>query len=221
MGLPKLRGSYCASARDSLVMRVARFRMKTLLYILYVLVGLGTLGLLIIGIGWLRRIRPGALRRNSRLLIVASVLTLAAYAIATFLAIDGLSDGAVPNLTTHARSDNLLTATERVRFLARYVRLRSPIRDAAFVIDYHDNGTGLIPGPSDWTIWTGIKLPHGVLLSWLAGLRPCSNGVDAKLDSILPEAWDVSSTPRCFTGDGHVWLVHDAEDVLVSYSATH
>jgi hypothetical protein len=124
--------------------------------------------------------------------------------------------------TTHTSSESLATSDERIAFLGRYVDLRTPVRDAAFHIDYQDNSGGFlsVPGPSDWTIWTGMLLPHGALSSWLADASPCKYVPDAKLDTILPAAWGVSSPARCLDREGTTLLAHDAEDVLVLFART-
>jgi hypothetical protein len=127
-----------------------------------------------------------------------------------------------PSLTTTTRSESLPTAGARVAFLGRYLLPRSPVLDAAFVIDYHDN-SGLVPGPSDWTILAGLQLPHGALTSWLEDTRPCEEGAPVDvggLDAILPAAWKVASPARCLRRGSNTLLVHDPEDVLVFFSAT-
>ncbi len=127
-----------------------------------------------------------------------------------------------PSLTTTTRSESLPTADERVAFLGRYLRLRSAVLDAAFVVDYHDN-SGIVPGPSDWTIVAGLRLPHGALASWLEDTRSCADAppVDTgNLDAILPAAWKVASPARCLHRGSSTLLVHDPEDVLVFFSAT-
>jgi hypothetical protein len=95
------------------------------------------------------------------------------------------------------------------------------VLDAAFAIEYHDNSTGMIPGPSDWTIWAAVLLPQGAMPSWLEGARPCQTTPAADLDKLLPTSWRVSSPSRCLERAGSTLLVHDAEDVLVFFAATH
>ncbi len=126
-----------------------------------------------------------------------------------------------PSLTTNTRSETLPTAEERVAFLGRYLRLRSAVRDAAFAIDYHDNSTGLLPGPSDWNIWAAMLLPQGAMSSWLGETRPCEQDPKSDLDKIVPATWKVSSPARCLHRDGSTLLVHDPEDVLIFFASTH
>jgi hypothetical protein len=125
------------------------------------------------------------------------------------------------SLTTSTRSESLPTKEERIAFLGRYLRLRSPVQDAAFAIDFHDNSTGMVPGPSDWTLWAGLQLPHGAMPLWLDEARPCQQKPAVDLDKILPATWNVSSLARCLHREGSTLLVHDAEDVLVFFAATH
>jgi hypothetical protein len=136
-------------------------------------------------------------------------------------AADELREAHRPSLTTHTRSDTLLTPQERVSFLARYLRLRSAVSDAAFVIDYHDNSTGLVIGPSDWRVWAGLRLPQGTMSLWLVETRPCEQKPDLDLDKILPEAWHVASEARCLQRDGSTLIVHAPEEVLVFFADAH
>jgi hypothetical protein len=99
--------------------------------------------------------------------------------------------------------------------------MRSPVQDAAFAIDFRDNSTGMVPGPSDWTIWAGLQLPHGAMASWLDEARPCQQEPAVDFDEILPATWNVSSSARCLHREGSTLLVHDAEDVLVFFADAH
>ena len=126
-----------------------------------------------------------------------------------------------PSLTTSTRSETLHTPEERVAFLGKYLRMRTAVRDAAFDIDYHDNSTDLLPGPSDWSIWAALLLPKGALASWLADARPCEQPPESDLDKVVPATWKVSSPARCLDREGSTLLVHDADDVLVFFSSVH
>jgi hypothetical protein len=119
-----------------------------------------------------------------------------------------------PSLTTNTRSETIPTPEERVAFLGKYLRLRSSVRDTAFHIDYHDN-SGLLPGPSDWSVWAAMRLPPGAMPSWLTETSPCEQNPKFDLDQILPATWKISSPGRCLTRDGSTLLVHDPEDVLI------
>src|SRR6478735_2242953 len=56
----------------------------------------------------------------------------------------------------------------------RYLKLRTPVSDAAFHIVYHDNSGGL-PGPSDWSIAAVVKVTPADGPVWLAGARQLSS----------------------------------------------
>jgi hypothetical protein len=134
---------------------------------------------------------------------------------------DAVREAERPSLTTHTRSESLATPDERVLFVARYLRLRSPVSDAAFDIDFHDNSTGLVPGPSDWSVWVGLRLPPGAMPSWLEETHACEQKPTLELDKILPEIWKVSSEGRCLQRDGSTLIVHAPEDVLVFFADAH
>lgn len=125
------------------------------------------------------------------------------------------------SLTTHTRSDSLPTPEARVSFLGRYLRLRSSVRDAAFIIDYHDNSAGLLPGPSDWSVLAALRLPPGAMASWLESAQPCEQPADPAFNKIVPTTWEVSSKPRCLMRDRSTLIVHAPEAVLVFFAEAH
>jgi hypothetical protein len=59
------------------------------------------------------------------------------------------------------------------------------------------------------------------MASWLEGARPCEQPPEADLEKVTPATWKVSSPARCLRREGSTLLVHEAEDVLVFFSATH
>ena len=113
------------------------------------------------------------------------------------------------SLTTDTDSRTLPDRRQRLDFLARYLRPKSPIADAEFVIHYRDNSGGAIPGPSDWDIRAVIEA-EGDAAPWYAGWKPCAGpGVPDGTAATEP-AWAPSllqrrprwqeprTTPRCF-----------------------
>jgi hypothetical protein len=113
------------------------------------------------------------------------------------------------------------TPQERIALVARYLHLRSPLTDAAFAIDYHDNSAGLVPGPSDWRIWAALRLPSGAMPSWLEEAHPCVQKPDIELDKVVPATWQVTSEAQCFQRDQSTLMVHAPENVLVFFTEAH
>src|SRR4051812_29011346 len=75
------------------------------------------------------------------------------------------------SLTTDTRSTQLATSAERVAFLRRYLKLRTPVADAAFHIVWHDN-SGFPPGPSDWYLEAAVLVKPADGPTWLDKATP-------------------------------------------------
>ena len=125
--------------------------------------------------------------------------------------------------TTDTKSTQLKTSPERVAFLSRYLKLRTPVKDAAFHIVYRDNSVG-VAGPSDWSIAAAVQVTPADGPAWLAGARPL--GASERLGTrvpatagLIPGEWQVSSTGERYTRDGAL-LVWHGEGVLEFASAT-
>jgi hypothetical protein len=124
-----------------------------------------------------------------------------------------------PSLTTDTDSGALAEPRQRVEFVGRYVRARSPISDAEFVIRYHDNSAG-VPGPSDWDVRAVLQVADPA--PWAAGWQPCAGGAPAWATPLLDRhpAWRRARTaPRCFRDPRHraTQLALWADDHLVAY----
>jgi hypothetical protein len=119
-------------------------------------------------------------------------------------------------LTTNTWSRDLPSLEKRVRFLGRYLNLRSEVLDCAFHIVYHDNGFA----PSDWHIVAGIRVGPENLPAWLRDALPqtVSDGFDYQ-PWLVPQ-WNVTSAP-VFLHRGTTQLaVFEPEGVLVLVSHT-
>lgn len=125
------------------------------------------------------------------------------------------------SLTTDTRSSSLPSDERKVEFLGRYLQLPSAVETTEFHIVFHDNSQG-IPGPSDYSIETAVKVAPEAVSSWLAGLEP-----DDPLDlpgwakELIPAGssdsrWTMHSTPRFYRRPGAnvcLW-VFEAEGVI-------
>jgi hypothetical protein len=148
--------------------------------------------------------------------------------IALLWACSGSNQAPAPGgLTTDTDSRSLPDVQRRLDFLARYLRSRSPITDAEYIIHYRDNGGGSIPGPSDWDIRAVLQVADDGS-AWHAGWEPCpaSAGAGAGTQDSVPvwaralldrrPQWhSLRSPPICFR-DPH----HHASMVIV-YSGDH
>ncbi|WP_428266360.1 hypothetical protein [Haliangium sp.] len=138
------------------------------------------------------------------------------------------------SLTTDTDSRTLSDKEQRLAFLARYLRLKSPVADAEFVIRYHDNGGGALPGPSDWDIQAVLQVEEHAS-AWHEGWVPCPadavseehpTGVDLTWAQPLlerREPWQQpSDSARCYRNprtSGSYVIVYE-QDGLVLYRNT-
>jgi hypothetical protein len=70
--------------------------------------------------------------------------------------------------TTTTSSDAIASLDQRIDFLQKYVTFRRQYQEVAFHIEYHNNGTGLIPGPSDWDVRIVAVVPPEELELWVS-----------------------------------------------------
>lgn len=135
------------------------------------------------------------------------------------------------SLTTDTDSRSLPDKQQRLAFLARYLRFKSPIVDTEFIIRYQDNSNGMVPGPSDWDIRAVLQV-EGHAAAWHAGWAPCApkSPSDAHQPA-FDAAWaapllgrraqwqTLRASPRCYRNPRSAasFLVLYEEDNLVLY----
>jgi hypothetical protein len=129
-----------------------------------------------------------------------------------------LSSHDQPSRTTDTRSDTLPTPAARVEFLARYLKLRAPVTDAAFHVVWHDNSGGGVPGPSDWSIVAALRVSPADAKAWLADARPAAAAAPAH--SLIPASWNVTSAGDSYVRDGTSLRWH-GEGVLELAASSH
>jgi hypothetical protein len=139
------------------------------------------------------------------------------------------SGGGRASLSTDTDSAALPDKQQRLEFLGRYLRLKSVVSDAEFVIRYRDNSQGLVPGPSDWDIRAALVVGASAA-AWRAGWEECAGAnssdaagreIDAWARSLLdrrPDWRSVASAPRCFRNPRHagsVVLIYEQEGLVL------
>ncbi len=140
--------------------------------------------------------------------------------------------GPSSSLTTDTDSQTLPDKEERLEFLARYLRLKSPIADAEFVIRYHDNSGGAIPGPSDWDIQAVLQVDSDIE-PWRKAWAPCADDPQnippqfdvTWADDLLrrrPHWQNLKSSPRCYRNPSNAssYAILYEQDKLVLYKNT-
>jgi len=106
------------------------------------------------------------------------------------------------SLTTNTDSRSIPQPTARLAFFARYIKAKSPLADAEFIVRFQDNSAGDVPGPSDWDI-KALLLTQGDVAAWHTGWLPCAADSAAEppwVSDLLrrrPE-WRTSGEPACY-----------------------
>ncbi len=119
----------------------------------------------------------------------------------------GACEAAPSGLTTDTDSRTLPDPKLRLDFLARYLRLKSPVTDTEFTIRYHDNSGGSVPGPSDYDIRAAMQLADDGA-AWHASWEVCPSdlaAVPAWAHGLLDRrpAWRAPSAPAACFRDPH------------------
>lgn len=127
-------------------------------------------------------------------------------------------------LTTDTDSRTQPDRAQRLAFLARYLKSKSAITDAEYVIHYRDNSGGGVPGPSDWDVRAALQVAD--VAPWRAGWEPCPQSgktfaVPGWARELLDRrpAWQRAQAPGCFRDPRHgaaVAYIFEA-DKLVAY----
>jgi hypothetical protein len=183
----------------------------------------------------LPRLRTGYLRRASRQRVTGAWLgaatareragrlwALAALVLGACACSSSSTAASRGGLTADTDSQSFADRPARLEFLARYLKTRSPLADAEYVIHYRDNSTGAIPGPSDWDI-RAVLQPSGDVAAWYAGWETCPPPavIPAWTRELLarrPEWLHASAPPRCFRDPQHrasIAFVYDADHLVV------
>lgn len=149
---------------------------------------------------------------------------LRAWLPAAVLALAALACGQGASLTTDTRSSQFATDAEKIAFLARYLKLPSPVEAAEFHVRYQDNSRGLVPGPSDWDVRAVVRVQPAETARWAEGLRRLPVGAAPSVDlswghALLPDEarWRLASSPALYTRDegAVVVAVFEAEGIVM------
>lgn len=127
-------------------------------------------------------------------------------------------DGDDTGLSTSTQSSSIADEAEQIEFLGRYATLPSPVQETEFDIVYHDNSTGRIPGPSDWSIEFAVRIDPADLAKWTDGLT--ESDAPPEWDERLISSWDVAdATPDFYVRSGTTRAVYD-DGVVLQVSQT-
>jgi len=114
---------------------------------------------------------------------------------------------------------------EKLKTLKKYLIKESGLIDAEYHIWFRDNGTGRVPGSSDYNIKLALKIDSDSLDSWIEYLEPSSKKIsldqweELKLDRKI---WKLESEPELYRSSlaTEVKLLFRKENIILGIYST-
>ena len=94
--------------------------------------------------------------------------------------------------TTKTTSSGFATVAERANFLHEYVTFRRTYETLEFDISYQNNGSGIVPGPSDWDVRLITTVPASDLQAWVPPGVTAGPAPDLDWVKTVPTTLDLS-----------------------------
>ena len=130
----------------------------------------------------------------------------------------GGSGKRIASKTTDTQSRTFTTDADKIAFLEQYLLLASPIQATEFHIIYHDNESGLIPGPSDWDMQAVMLVEPADLARWVEGMQSVSvQEVDLAWANVLvpqDQRWRIISQPAVYEKSGALVAIFEQEGIV-------
>lgn len=155
-------------------------------------------------------------RRSAWVAIIAGILLIVALGVLwgiREISSDKFMGG---RLTTDTWSRDLPSPEERIRFLGRYLKLRTQVLDCEFHIVYHDNGFA----PSDWAISAAVRVAPADVSAWLQDAAPASGDSAFDYRAMVPARWKVNSAPELLRRGTTQLVVFRLEGVVAIFVYT-
>ena len=109
-------------------------------------------------------------------------------------------------MTTNTESTAFATIAAKQEFLERYVKFRRNYEDLHYRLSFID-GSGMVPGPSEWNIRILATVPADEIDQWTNGLQPVG----------LPELDWVTDIPNAPTDlSGFTWYQDERKTVGIN-----
>lgn len=129
------------------------------------------------------------------------------------------------NKSTDVYSYQIDDKTEKNEILKKYLMKESGLIDAEYHICFQDNGTGRVPGPSDYNIKLALKVESDSLDSWISHLEPSSKKIsidqwdELKLDG---DFWKLKSEPELYHSSlfTEIKLLYRKENIILGIYST-
>ncbi|TPN82313.1 hypothetical protein [Aquimarina algicola] len=114
---------------------------------------------------------------------------------------------------------------EKFNLLKKYLKKDSGLLDAEYHIWYQDNETGIIPGPSDYTITLALMIKKDSIDTWVKNLEkssekaPLQHWEALKLDKTK---WKLSSPPEVYFSDTmtEIKILFREENIILGMYST-
>ena len=115
--------------------------------------------------------------------------------------------------------------TEKIETLKKYLTKDSGLIDTEYHIWFQDNGTGRVPGPSDYNIKLALKIEPDSLDSWINYLEPSSKKISIDLWEELKldrNFWQLESEPELYHSSlsTEVKLLFRKENIILGIYST-
>lgn len=152
------------------------------------------------------------IRFTGNMMVLVIVLLLSAGCIAPIV------QSPATNRTTDTSSSAFATDAEKVAFLEQYVRFHSAVDKAEFRVNFHDNSTGRVPGPSDWEIRAVMHVADAA--AWIKDKTQREPFDLAWAEPFYREDLQPSGEPQFYESGETRLAIFEAEQIVVFYSTT-
>lgn len=122
--------------------------------------------------------------------------------------------------STQTNSAGMTTLVDRTKFLHEYVRFRRTYETLDFDIEYHNNGGGMVPGPSDWDVRLVATVPASEISAWVPTGIQSSRSSDTEWLKSVPTKLDVSGVSEWYVDGQRVVGLDRGKRIVVYRSST-
>src|ERR1041385_4792124 len=117
--------------------------------------------------------------------------------------------------TTNTNSSSIATLADRTKFLNEYVSFRRTYETLDFDIMYQNNGSGMVPAPSDWDVRLVATVPASELQAWIpSGVNASAAPKVGWLKSV-PTRLDLSGVSEWYVDGKRVVGIDRAKRIVI------
>ena len=125
--------------------------------------------------------------------------------------------------STDTHSTDFAEKGPKLDFLRKYMSHMEGVQDAEYHIIYHDNGSGWVPGPSDYSITVALLIEPDSLGHWLDECegKDTMVNINAWRGSLPGFDWSVTGTPYvCRPEPGVEKIVYEQDGIVLARYTT-